>query len=94
MDVAVVRAMVVDAVVCAGDEFDVIEDALSPLVPATELSSSALSTTSLSISCALTRVMTMNKRKNKRKACVRVSMMSKVCDRNHNCRCLEKIRRL
>jgi hypothetical protein len=97
IEVEVVRAVVVDAVVCAGDEIDVIKDVFSPLVVIAELRLSAdvsLWTTSFSISCALTRVMTTNKRKNIRKTCVRAraSMISEVCDRSHKfCRCLEKI---
>jgi hypothetical protein len=95
---AVVKAAVVDAVVCAGDEIDVMEDALSPLDPPTELDSAAegsLSTISLSTTCALARVMTTSKRKNTREACVMESMMSKVCGHSQRiCRCLEKNRRL
>lgn len=86
IEVAVVRAMAVDAVVCAGDEIDEIEDVLSPPVPVTELKAAAdesLSTTLLWTSCALTRVITTSKRNNICEACERASMMSKVCDRSH-----------
>jgi len=70
--------VVVDAVVCAGDELDVIEDDFSPLVVVTELEVSAdvsLWTTPFSISCALTRVMTTSKRKNIRETCARANMI-------------------
>ena len=71
IDVAVVRAVVADAIICVGDEIDVIEDVFSSPFSVTELEASAdvsLSTTSFSTSCALTRVMMTNKRNNIREA--------------------------
>jgi len=86
IEVAVVRGVVVDALVSGGDEIDEIEDVLSPPVPIPEVKVSAdisLTTITLSTSCALTRVMITSKRKNNREAWLRANMMLKLCDRSH-----------
>jgi len=70
-DVGVVRAVVVEAVVCAGDEMiDESEDVISPF-DVTELRAAAdvsLSSNSLSTSCALMSMMTKSKESNIREA--------------------------
>lgn len=92
-DVALVKGVVVDAVVCDGDEIDEIEDVVSLVFDVAELRAAAdvsLSTNSLLTSSAVAKAMKTSKRNNIREACLRASMMSKVCDRSHKLwRCLE-----
>jgi len=80
-DVGVVRPVVVEAVVCAGDEMiDESEDVISPAFDVTELRAAAdvsLPSNSLSTSCALMSVMTKSKESNIREALVRASILSK-----------------
>jgi hypothetical protein len=86
-DVADVREVVVDALVCAGDDvLDEIEELFSPPFDVTELRASAdesLTIRSLSTSCAQMSVTAASKVNNIRASCVRASMMLKIYDRCH-----------
>ncbi len=79
-DVAVVRAVVVDPVVCTKDDMaDEIEDVFSAVFDITELRDSAevsLPRNSLLTSCAPTRLMTTSKENSIREAGIRANMTS------------------